>query len=162
MRAAELIAAKRQDLRATAKGWVLRVHGKGRRNRVVPVPSSAMEATRRYLVQRGVEFETVAGDVPLLGSTVEPLQGVTYESLYETFTRFVKRATQALPIEARRQAERGSTHWLRHTHATRAVERGMPADILQENLGQGDPRTTARYFRAQIERRQATVEKTFG
>jgi site-specific recombinase XerD len=157
LRAAELIAAKKQDLRATAKGWVLRVHGKGRRNRVVPVPSSAMAATQRYLAQRGVAFETAAGEVPLLGSTVKPLQGVTYASLYETFTRFVKRATLTLPLEARRQAERGSTHWLRHTHATRAVERGMPADILQENLGQGDPRTTARYFRAQIERRQAAL-----
>ena len=38
----------------------------------------------------------------------------------------------------------------------------MPADILQENLGQGDPRTTARYFRAQIERRQGAMEKVFG
>ena len=161
LRAAELIAAKGQDLRATAKGWVLRVHGKGRRNRVVPVPSSAMEVTKRYLAQRGVAFEMAAGEVPLLGSTVEPLQGVTYASLYETFTRFVKRATRALPLEARRQAECGSTHWLRHTHATRAAERGMPADILQENLGQGDPRTTARYFRAQIERRQAAMEETF-
>ena len=46
--------------------------------------------------------------------------------------------------------------------ATRAAERGMPADILQENLGQGDPRTTARYFRAQIERRQGAMEKVFG
>ena len=39
---------------------------------------------------------------------------------------------------------------------------GIPADILQENLGQGDPRTTARYFRAQIERRQAAMEGVFG
>ena len=46
--------------------------------------------------------------------------------------------------------------------ATRAAERGVPADILQENLGQGDPRTTARYFRAQIERRQGAMEKVFG
>ena len=46
--------------------------------------------------------------------------------------------------------------------ATRAAERGVPADILQENLGQGDPRTTARYFRAQIERRQAAMEGAFG
>jgi site-specific recombinase XerD len=162
LRAAELIAAKKQDLRSTAKGWLLRVHGKGRRNRVVPVPSSAMEATGRYFALRGLDLETAPPETPLLGSTLDLTQGIRYASLYETFTRFVKRATRALPLEARRQAERGSTHWLRHTHATRAVERGMPADILQENLGQGDPRTTARYFRAQIERRQAAIEKSFG
>lgn len=162
LRAAELLAAQKKDFRSTSNGWLLRVHGKGRRNRVVPVPNSAMAETRVYLAQRGVVFDTAAGDLPLLGSTVNPLQGVTYASLHETFTRFVKRATRALPMEARLQAERGSTHWLRHTHATRAAERGIPADILQENLGQGDPRTTARYFRAQIERRQGAMEKVFG
>jgi integrase len=68
----------------------------------------------------------------------------------------------ALPLDEKRQAIRASMHWLRHTHATRAAERAVPADVLQENLGQADPRTTARYYRAQLERRQKAIEKAFG
>ena len=44
---------------------------------------------------------------------------------------------------------------------TRAAEREVPPDVLQESLGQADPRTTARYYRAQMERRQAAMEKAF-
>jgi site-specific recombinase XerD len=161
LRAAELIQAQRQHLKPTAKGWLLRVHGKGRRNRTVPVSSSAMEATQLYFKQRGLNFDEALPHMPLLASAVDFEHGISYASLYETFTRFVKRVAKTAPPDQRQQLERGSTHWLRHTHATRAAERGMPADILQENLGQGDPRTTARYFRAQIERRQAAMELAF-
>jgi integrase len=81
--------------------------------------------------------------------------------LYETFTRFVKKATQTLPWAEKRSAQRASMHWLRHTHATRAAEREVPPDVLQENLRQSDPRTTAGYYRAQIERRQRAMQEAF-
>ena len=90
-----------------------------------------------------------------------PAQPIGYSALHQTFTRFVKRATRQLPEAERRRAENASAHWLRHTHATRAAERNVPPDILQESLGQTDPRTTARYYRAQIERRQLAMEKAF-
>ncbi len=38
----------------------------------------------------------------------------------------------------------------------------MPLDVLQANLGQADPRTTARYYRAQLERRRAERERVYG
>jgi hypothetical protein len=99
----------------------------------------------------------------LIGSLFDPLEPIRYQALHETFTRFVRRALAAshLSLDERRHAARASVHWLRHTHATRAAEREVPADILQENLGQKDPRTTARYFRAQIERRQREMERAF-
>ena len=37
----------------------------------------------------------------------------------------------------------------------------MPPDVLQENLGQSDPWTTARYHRAQMQRRQKEMERAF-
>ena len=42
------------------------------------------------------------------------------------------------------------------------MERQVPLDVLQENLEQSDPRTTARYFRAQMLHRQHAMEKAFG
>ena len=82
---------------------------------------------------------------------------------YFVLRQFVRRAiaSSGLPTEERERAGRASAHWLRHTYATRAAEREVPPDILQENLGQADPRTTARYYRAQLERRQKAIEKAF-
>ena len=163
LRAAELLGARRTHLQRGAHGWVLRVHGKGRRNRTVPVPTAAVEATRRYFEARGLDLESAPPETPLLASLTDPTAPISYGALHETFTRFVRRAVKAsdLTDEVRRHAERASAHWLRHTHATRAAERNVPPDVLQENLGQSDPRTTARYYRAQMQRRQKEMERAF-
>lgn len=160
LRAAELIAAQVGHLQQTPAGWVLRVHGKGRKNRMVPVPTSAMTATRAYLASRGLELKQAPPETPLLGSLTGE-GGIGYRALHETFARLVKKAFAALPESERRRAKQASAHWLRHTHATRAAEHGVPPDVLQENLGQSDPRTTARYYRAQLERRQKIIENMF-
>ena len=168
LRASELIAARRCDLQQTEDaGWVLRVAGKGRRNRVVPVPSVAVQATRGYLKERGLTLESAEPGTPLLsalqGKTGHANVLVSYRALHGTFTRFVQRVCKTLvPGSARRERmERATAHWLRHTHATRFAEKEGPADVLQENLGHSDPRTTARYYRAQVRRRAAEVERIF-
>ena len=163
LRAAELIAARRSHLQRTGHGWVLRVHGKGRRNRTVPVPAVGLEATKTYFAARGLDFETEGPETPLLASLGDATLPLGYSALHETFTRFVRRAVKAsdLPLEERQRAEQASAHWLRHTHATRAAERQVPPDVLQENLGQSDPRTTARYYRAQMQRRHKEIERAF-
>jgi integrase len=164
LRSAELLRAQREHLCEKPAGWVIRVHGKGRRNRLVPVPRVAIEATRVYFASRGSSFDAAAPDTPLLASLEDGVSAITYQALHQTFTRFVERAIGGSRLSAaeREHALRASSHWLRHTYATRAAERGVPPDILQENLGQADPRTTARYYRAQMERRQGAMEKAFG
>lgn len=162
LRAAEILRATRKDMAhvPAVKGWVLRVHGKGRRNRTVPVPAVALAATRAYFESRGLDFDTADPEIPLLASLVDG-KPITYRSLHETFERFIRRVLPSLPAGERERTQRASAHWLRHTHATRAAEREVPLDVLQENLGQADPRTTARYYRAQIARRQAAMERAF-
>lgn len=164
LRSDELIRARRGHLVERGAGWVIKVHGKGSKNRVVPVPARAMQATRAYFRARGLEFDTAAADMPLLASTIDGLAPITYASLYETFKRFVRNALRAsaLPVDERLHALRASTHWLRHTYATRSAENDVPTDIIQENLGQSDPRTAAKYSRAQLQRRQAAMERVFG
>lgn len=162
LRSAELLRAELGHLRELAAGWVIKIHGKGRKNRVVPVPRPAIKATIAYLASRGVSLATAPASTPLLGSLADPSQPIGYSALHQTFTRFVRKAVRSLPLVERQRAEQASMHWLRHTHATRAAERNVPPDVLQENLGQSDPRTTARYYRAQIERRQRAMEESFG
>ena len=97
-----------------------------------------------------------------LTEEAERRTGQRSEAMLLASISFVRKATQSLPLDQRQRAEQASMHWLRHTHATRAAEREVPPDVLQENLGQSDPRTTARYYRAQIERRQRAMEESFG
>lgn len=140
----------------------MRVHGKGRRNRIVPVPARALNETSRYLATRGLDLESMPGSAPLLSALTDGMSPLTYPALHETLTRFIRRALADAADEVRGEAIKASAHWLRHTHATRAAERNVPLDVLQENLGQTDPRTTARYYRAQIKRRQTEMDRAFG
>jgi len=164
LRAAELIAARRGHVHVTRGGALLEVIGKGSRAREVPLPRGALQATREYFETRGIDFDSALPETPLLASLRDPNEALTYSSLYETFTRFVRRAVarSTLDPDQQRAALKASLHWLRHTHATRFAERGGDLDVLQANLGHSDPRTSARYYRTQIERRQAQVEKVFG
>lgn len=164
LRAAELLHAEVGHLHNTPRGWLLGVLGKGDKARIVPVPHAAMQATRQYLESRGLALTTAPRETPLLAALHAPLLPITYGALYQSFTRFVRRALAASDLgpAERDQATGAALHWLRHTHATRAAERGVPPDVLQEGLGHSDPRQTAHYYRAQIERRQRAMEGAFG
>jgi len=128
---------------------VIKVHGKARRNRLVPVPRVA-DAIRAYFASRELDFDLAGRGTPLLASLTDGQSPITYQALHRTFTRFVTRAIRAsCPPRSTNTPSRASAHWLRHTsYATRTAEQEVPPDILQENLGQADPRTTARYYRA--------------
>ena len=55
---------------------------------------------------------------------------------HTTLTRLATKAGITKPM---------SSHVLRHTHATLALELGVPLHHLQDSLGHADPRTTRRY-----------------
>ena len=52
-----------------------------------------------------------------------------------------------------------STHWLRHTHATHALEAGAEIGEVQENLGHSSVAITAIYTHASRKKRKSAVEK---
>jgi integrase len=188
LRATELLRARRADVAWIDGECWLRVHGKGARNRVVPIPSAALAATREYFSARGLNFDSAHPNTPLLAALTTPVLPETcasettracpppdaqeraargylsYPTLAAAFKRFTNAAIAAsmLPSTEREHAYVASLHWLRHTHATRAAECDVPIDVLQANLGQSDPRTTARYYRAQRRRRTAQMERVFG
>jgi site-specific recombinase XerD len=41
-----------------------------------------------------------------------------------------------------------SAHWLRHAHASHALDRGAPVSLVQATLGHASVATTGRYLHA--------------
>ena len=57
--------------------------------------------------------------------------------------RIVKAAAQRAGIEGP-----VSPHWLRHAHASHALDRGAPIHLVQATLGHASITTTGRYLHA--------------
>jgi site-specific recombinase XerD len=166
LRAAELLGARLVDFSRVDGRLLRQVDGKGSRNRVNPVPGQAQRALERYLAARGLSPDALGTQptLPLLASLISPGEALGYRSLYGSMKTWLNRAIDgsALSWGEKVQAARASPHWLRHTCGTRALERGVPLDVVGQLLGHADPRTTARYTRAQLRRVSDELEKAFG
>lgn len=160
LRAAELLGARLGDFHSDGLRTTLQVHGKGSKNRLIPITQDGRQALDRYLAHRGV---TLAGEPlqPLLSSLSQPGQMLRYVSLYQSLKVWLKRAIDRsdLSMPQKLEAAQASPHWLRHTCATRYLENNAPIDVVGQLLGHADPRTTARYTRAQLRRVADELEK---
>ncbi len=165
LRSSELLNAKLGQIQHAPEGWLLQVHGKGAKNRIVHLPGQAMAALHDYLSTRGIdELETAQPDLPLLANLKEPAQHVGYQALYEHVTAWLNKAVlrSALPASEKSKLSGASTHWLRHTFGTRAVALEVPLDVIQAQLGHASIQTTMDiYGKAPIKRRADALSAAF-
>ncbi|MGE4428210.1 MAG: site-specific tyrosine recombinase [Solirubrobacteraceae bacterium] len=122
---------------------LLRAHGKGRKERIVPVGGRAVAAVRRYLHEARPS---------LVGATPEPALFVnsrggrlSRQGLY----KIVQRHARSAGLEGRM-----SPHTLRHSFATHLLAGGCDLRTLQEMLGHADIATTQIYTHLSAERLQ--------
>ena len=165
LRASELVGAVMGDFKPHKGRWALQVHGKGSKNRVVAIAKQAMGAMLSYMESRGLPpLGDCPADIPLIASAIDPLLGVSYRPLYESTKAWFTRAIQASDLTgaARSTAYKASLHWLRHTCGTRALERGAPLAMVQEQLGHADPRMTMRYSKTQLDQLLDGMDAVFG
>lgn len=165
IRSAEFLSTTMGAFRPVRARWALQVHGKGSKNRVIAVPTQAVLALEAYLVSRGLPpLGKCDPQAPLLGSVRDSSDGIGYQALYKSTKAWFKRAIRLsdLPVAEQMVALRASTHWLRHTCGTRALERGVKIEQLQRQLGHADIRTTMRYAKTQLEELLEGMEDGFG
>jgi len=62
--------------------------------------------------------------------------------------RVVKAAAMRVPGLERKVAAKVSPHWLRHAHASHAMDRGAPVHLVKDTLGHASVATTGRYLHA--------------
>lgn len=171
LRRAELAAATTGALTRTAldgaldDAWSLRVMGKGRRARTVPMPRRLIDALRAQLRSRPVPLtlETAPPDTPLIAHLVtgEALHPDVVGRLFKAiFARAAEQLAIAYP-NAAADLRRASTHWLRHTFANHGLDAGTDIRDMQELLGHASLGTTTRYTKADAARQFQSVEAFF-
>jgi integrase/recombinase XerD len=129
-RVAELCSLKWSDLQNRDAAGQITVFGKGNKTRTVLMPGSvwnALQSLRKDARESDPVFRSRKG-------------GHLDES---QVWRIVRKASKRAGIE-----KAVSCHWLRHAHASHALDRGAPIHLVQATLGHSSISTTGKYLHA--------------
>ena len=134
VRVSELCGLSWRDLQPNGEGGQITVWGKGSVTRSIQIPVAVW--------QRVVELRSPkagAGDPVFVsrkkqgGGRLQPL------AVLRIVRAAARRSGIELPV---------SPHWLRHAHASHALDRGAPIHLVQATLGHANINTTGRYLHA--------------
>ena len=140
LRVSELVNLKLEDVKLDL-GYAL-VHGKGDKDRIVPLGRPAVEAISAYLAEaRGVLASGKNSSLVFIARRARPL------------TR--QRVWQLVQEAARATGRKASPHMLRHSAATHMVEGGADLRTVQTILGHADISTTQIYTHLAMDRLKA-------
>ena len=145
MRASEVVGLRVGDINFTL--GVVRVLGKGGRERIVPVAEEALLAVREYMADYGPAMFAGAGQKLILSRTGRVLRR---EDVYRIVKKYVRKAAVK---------GRVSPHTLRHCFATELLSRGADLRSVQEMLGHADVATTEIYTHVDVARLRAIHKK---
>lgn len=147
LRVAELVGLDLPDVLLEQR--ILRVLGKGRKERLVPFHEAAREVLEGYLAQRALLLAT-KGLPPAPALFLNQRGG----RLTTTSVRvFLRGALDQAALRARI-----SPHALRHSFATHLLNRGMNLRAIQELLGHASLSTTQRYTHLDLEQLSRTYD----
>jgi integrase/recombinase XerC len=142
IRLSELRGVNRGDLDLLTQQ--VRVRGKGRKERIVPVGDHALRALRNYEARRDSLIRATGPgsdrDAFFLSSRGKRMS-----------TRAIQKAVTAL-LDLVSEAAGLSTHSLRHTFATHLLDAGADLRAVQELLGHASVSTTQVYTHTSVER----------
>lgn len=132
LRVSELVGLNQEDV--DVFGGLVRVRGKGKKERIVPLGQMALKALKSYLEQRPAREKGVPVKTPLY--------------LNRSGGRLTDRSVRRMIIKYARRialAKEVSPHTLRHSFATHMLDRGADLRSVQELLGHENLSTTQIY-----------------
>ncbi len=142
LRISELRGIDRRDLDLLAGS--VKVRGKGRKERIVPVGAPAQRALREYervrdqlLAKVGAKGDRAAFFLSQRG------QRLSQKGLHNAVTRWLSQVDEGQGLSA---------HSLRHTFATHLLDGGADLRAVQELLGHASVSTTQIYTHTSVER----------
>jgi integrase/recombinase XerC len=143
MRVSELVGLNLEDIDFTDR-W-LRVRGKGRKERQIPIPAKAAAALEHYLTIRTPAPEETAVFLNRRGSR---LTDRSVRSLVKFYARLVAGDSSVHP------------HSFRHAFATHLLSDGADLRAIQELLGHSTLSTTQKYTKVSLEDLMAVYDKS--
>jgi integrase/recombinase XerD len=132
LRASELVTLRLSDVDLEV-GYV-RCHGKGSKERVVPLGAKAQSWVRRYLASARPRLSKGGMSPALFLNRLG--RALTRQGLWKIFRSYARAAGIDRPV---------SPHTLRHSFATHLLERGADLRAVQMMLGHADISTTQIY-----------------
>ena len=144
LRVSEIVSLKLEDVKLEM-GYVL-VHGKGDKERIVPLGRSAQEALSIYF--REARPKLAAGKS-------SPLLFIARSA--KKLTR--QRVWQIVGLASASTGRHASPHMLRHSCATHMVENGADLRTVQTILGHADISTTQVYTHVALDRLKSVYAK---
>ena len=149
MRLSELQGISRSDLDLVSQQ--VKVRGKGRKERIIPVGDHAMLALRNYESKRDELLRTLGATVDRYAYFVGPRgRRIGVRQIQIVVTRFLARIDEDAGL---------STHSLRHTFATHLLDAGADLRAVQELLGHASVSSTQIYTHTSVERLKQVYRK---
>lgn len=149
IRVSELTGLSLGDI--NERSQIIRVLGKGRKERIVPFGDKALEALRAYWpVRDQIRAEWPEGGDPeavFLGMRGTRLEARTISTIVKKYSRMVQMKWNLHP------------HSFRHAFATHLLADGADLRAIQELLGHASLSTTQRYTQATIDQLMTIYDK---
>jgi len=142
IRVSELIGINREDIDNNER--LVRIRGKGRKERIVPIGRKALEAIDAYAADRGTGADPAAVFTGPGGK------------------RLTARTVQRILAKYKKQlglTQKASPHTLRHSFATHMLESGADLRSIQELLGHASLSTTQRYTHVNLDSLMEVYDK---
>ena len=136
LRVSEVTQLQWFSLQPRDVGGQVLVYGKGGKTRAIKLPCSLWQ-----------ELQWLRGDAAI-GEPVFTSRKKKGFLLEMQVNRIVKAAAKRVPGLEGTVADTVSPHWLRHAHASHAMDRGAPVHLVKETLGHANIATTGRYLHA--------------
>ena len=150
LRVSELVGLNEADI--DMSGGVVRVLGKGQKERIVPFGQFAAMALEAYRVERTLKGKTQRdneGNLPVfINLEGSRLTTRSVERLLERYRGYLSPGRQITP------------HTLRHSFATHLLENGADLRSIQELLGHSSLSTTQKYTHISLEHLRDEYRKT--
>jgi site-specific recombinase XerD len=147
-RVSELTALKVRDILVDRQAAV-HLHGKGRKERVIPLWANTATELRAWLARLHAEPEAPA--FPNRNGTALTRSGVR-----DRLSRAVTTAQRTCPSM---EGQRVSPHTIRHSTAVHLLQAGVDLAVIALWLGHSSPAVTYQYLEADLATKEATLSR---
>lgn len=136
LRVSELTQLEWRSLQPREVGGQVLVYGKGSKTRAIKLPVNLWQ-----------DLQSLRGEAAV-GEPIFTSRKKKGHLTEVQVNRIVKAAALRVPGLEPEVAASVSPHWLRHAHASHAMDKGAPVHLVKDTLGHASVATTGRYLHA--------------